>query len=109
MEVLKNIKFDIGWKIATVVVIGIVQGTLAWIKIQDTAEKIERQNQEIKEMKTDFQNQLKSEQDKRATRVSQNDIKFDKLEHEHDELARDVNVIGQDVYYIKGKLDAGKK
>lgn len=96
--------FDTGWKIisALVMVIAfIVQVALAWYKIGDNATDI--YNLE-KKMDAGFIN----EADKRTTRISATDAKFDKVDAKQDKLFQQIDDLQKEVYYLKGLLATKK-
>lgn len=93
---------DKWWKIVGAIGTFIFYATIMWIRIGDNTTA-------IKDIQTDFTNKIQTETDKRNTRVAQNDIKFEKLEREHDELLKQVGELEQQVFYLKGIIDSQNK
>lgn len=93
--------FDAGWKIITAliaIVAFIVQVALAWYKIGDNATDISNLN---KKMEVGFIN----EADKRSTRISTTDAKFDRAEKKQDEILRQIDELQKEVFYLKGLIN----
>lgn len=96
--------FDTGWKILTAlaaVIAFIVQIALAWYKIGDNATDISNLN---KKMETGFTN----EAEKRATRISATDAKFDKSEEKQTRLETKIDELQKEIFYLKGLISTKK-
>ena len=96
--------FDTGWKIIGAivgVVAFIVNVALAWYQIKDNAAEISTLE---KKMETGFIN----EADKRTTRISTTDVKFDKVDGTTKELAKQIDELQREVFYMKGLLSNKK-
>lgn len=96
--------FDTGWKIISalvMVVAFIVQVALAWYRIGDNATDITNLNKRMEEG-------FKNETEKRTTRISLTDTKFEKEERERKELENQVDELTKEVYILKGLLSNKK-
>ena len=79
----------------------IVNVALAWYQIKDNATDISNLE---KKMEAGFVN----EADKRGTRISTTDVKFDKLDNSNKELAKQVDELQKEVYTLKGIIQTQK-
>lgn len=96
--------FDTGWKIVSalvMVVAFIVQVALAWYKIGDNATDITNLT---RKMEDGFTN----EAEKRTTRISATDAKFEKVDKKQDELFKQIDDLQREVFYLKGLLATKK-
>lgn len=96
--------FDAGWKILGAIgalVLFIVQIALGWYKIGDNATDISNLE---KKMEVGFVN----EAEKRTTRISATDAKFDKVDKKYDDLVKQVDELQKEIYYLKGVTETKK-